>query len=163
MAITHNGAAVVVLVVEDETIVRLLANDILTDGGYRVLEARDGQEALAVLEVHDGISALFTDVTMPNLDGLTLAKIVQERWPEIRIVMTSGVPRPNPLPDGARFISKPYTSEVLIQELEAALGKTARFVTSAAPVALANIPNLQAGRMHGAGGLALPVAEPEKE
>ena len=66
----------VVLVVEDETLVRLLANDILTEAGYRVLEARDGQEALTILEVHDQVRVLFTDVTMPNVDGLSLAKIV---------------------------------------------------------------------------------------
>ena len=72
---------VVVLVVEDETLVRLLANDILSEAGYRVLEARDGQEALTILEVHDDVGALFTDVNMPHVDGLSLAKIVAERWP----------------------------------------------------------------------------------
>jgi CheY-like chemotaxis protein len=55
-----------VLVVEDETLVRLLANDILTEAGYRVLDARDGQEALTILEVNNSIRAILTDVTMPQ-------------------------------------------------------------------------------------------------
>ena len=57
MTDTDDGTAVVVLLVEDETLVRLLANDMLAEAGYRVLEARDGQEALTILEVHDSIRA----------------------------------------------------------------------------------------------------------
>lgn len=87
-----DGTAVVILLVEDETLVRLLANDILSEAGYRVLEARDGQEAVTILEVHDSIRAILTDVTMPNVDGLALAKIVSGRWPHIGIVF----PRPWP-------------------------------------------------------------------
>jgi hypothetical protein len=91
MTDTDDGTAVVVLVVEDETLIRLLANDMLSEAGYRVLEARDGQEALTILEVHADVRALFTDVTMPNVDGLSLAKIVSERWPQIGILLTSGL------------------------------------------------------------------------
>jgi hypothetical protein len=79
MTDSDDATAVVVLVVEDETLIRLLANDMLSEAGYRVLEARDGQEALTILEVHADVRALFTDVTMPNLDGLSLAKIVSVR------------------------------------------------------------------------------------
>src|SRR5687767_2614527 len=106
---TDDGTAVVVLVVEDETLVRLFANDILTEAGYRVLDARDGQEALTILEVNNSIRAILTDVTMPNVDGVTLAKIVLDRWPDIGIVVTSGLSSPAGLPKGARFICKPYT------------------------------------------------------
>ena len=63
----------------------------LSEAGYRVLEARDGQEALTILEVHADVRAVFTDVTMPTLDGLSLAKIVSERWPQIGILLTSGL------------------------------------------------------------------------
>jgi len=73
MTDSDDATAVLVLVVEDETLIRLLANDMLSEAGYRVLEARDGQEALTILEVHADVRALFTDVTMPNLDGLSLA------------------------------------------------------------------------------------------
>src|SRR5687768_7462054 len=86
---TNIDTAVVVLVAEDETLVRLLANDILNEAGYRVLEARDGQEALTILELHDDVRALLTDVSMPNVDGISLANIVRGRWPHIAIVVGS--------------------------------------------------------------------------
>src|SRR5215207_5973364 len=132
-----SGNAVVVLVVEDETLVRLLANDILTEAGYRVLEARDGQEALTILEVHANVRALFTDVTMPNLDGLSLARIVSERWPDIGIVITSGVTLPSGPPAGALFISKPASPEAVLRALEQVINSVAD--TSALPVALPSI------------------------
>jgi CheY-like chemotaxis protein len=156
-----DGTAVVVLVVEDETLIRLLANDMLSEAGYRVLEARDGQEALTILEVHAGVRTLFTDVTMPNLDGLSLAKIVSERWPQIGILLTSGLVAPSELPKGARFISKPYESETVHSEIEAVIAKAAKMSNGAAPVALTSIQSLHPGQMHGAGALAQPLPEPE--
>src|SRR5688572_22064074 len=89
---------VIVLVAEDETLVRLLANDMLTDADYRVVEAQDGQEALAILAEQNTVRALLTDVNMPNVDGLALAKIVRECWPHIGVVVTSGRPMPSDLP-----------------------------------------------------------------
>src|SRR5215207_10201919 len=156
-----SGNAVVVLVVEDETLVRLLANDILTEAGYRVLEARDGQEALTILEVHANVRALFTDVTMPNLDGLSLARIVSERWPDIGIVITSGLVAPSELPNGARFIGKPYEPETVHGEIHTIIAEAANTSKGAAPVALTGVPNLHAGQMHGEGALAQPLPEPE--
>src|SRR4051812_20611930 len=93
---------------EDETLVRLLTHDLLTDAGYAVLEARDGEEALTILHAHDGIIALFTDVRMPKLDGLSLARIVSESWPTIGIVITSAEGIPPTVPERARFLQKPY-------------------------------------------------------
>ncbi|MFL5179513.1 MAG: response regulator [Microvirga sp.] len=156
-----DAAAVVVLVVEDETLIRLLANDMLSEAGYRVLEARDGQEALTILEVHADVRALFTDVTMPNLDGLSLAKIVSERWPQIGILLTSGLVAPSELPNGARFIGKPYGPETVHGEIQAVIAEAAHGSKGAAPVALTSIPNRHAGQMHGAGALAQPLLEPE--
>lgn len=102
---SKDAAPLIVLVAEDETLVRLLANDMLTDADYRVVEAHDGQEALAILGAKNTVRALLTDVNMPNVDGLALAKIVRQRWPHIGIVVTSGMPKPSGLPPGARFIS----------------------------------------------------------
>ena len=161
MTDSDDATAVVVLVVEDETLIRLLANDMLSEAGYRVLEARDGQEALTILEVHADVRALFTDVTMPNLDGLSLAKIVSERWPQIGILLTSGLVAPSELPNGARFISKPYGPETVHGEIQAVIAEAANGANGAAPVALTSIPNLHAGQMHGAGALAQPLLEPE--
>ncbi len=120
-----DGPPVIVLLAEDEALVRLLANDVLTEADYRVVEAHDGQEALNILSSYNTVRALVTDVTMPNVDGLALAKIVRERWPHIGVLVTSGRPMPSDLPDGARFISKPYRHEEMIHELEAAIAETA--------------------------------------
>jgi CheY-like chemotaxis protein len=108
---------VIVLVAEDEALVRLLANDMLTDADYRVVEAHDGQEALAILGARNTVRALLTDVNMPHVDGLALARIVRQRWPHIGVVVTSGRPKPLGLPAGARFISKPYKYEDVLHEM----------------------------------------------
>ena len=150
---------VVVLVVEDEMIVRLSASDILQDAGYHVIEARDGVEALAILEMRDDVAAIFTDVGLPNMNGVMLAKIVSERWPQIGFVITSGAIPAGvklELPAGARFIQKPYTQATILQEIEAVLPQLS------GPVALKSLPTLQPGKMHGAGGLAQPLAEPDE-
>jgi CheY-like chemotaxis protein len=165
MTDSDDGTAIVVLVAEDETLVRLLANDILSEAGYRVLEARDGQEALTILEVHGGVRALLTDITMPNVDGISLANIVRARWPHIGIVITSGaLPESKNLviPEWARFLRKPYVAEMLLRELQEVVAATAAVEAAGAPLALASIPNLHAGQRHGAGGLAQPLAEPDE-
>jgi two-component system, response regulator PdtaR len=151
-------AASIVLVAEDETLVRLLVNDVLTDAGYRVLEARDGHEALTILGLRDDVQALLTDITMPNVDGMSLARIVSERWPHIGIVVMSAATFPSDLPKGVRFVSKPCSNEKLVREIEAALAAR----TSAAPIALTSTPTLHGGQVHGAGGLAQPLREPEE-
>jgi CheY-like chemotaxis protein len=125
METSKDDVPLIVLVAEDEALVRLLANEMLTDADYRVVEAQDGQEALAILGTKNTVRALLTDVNMPNVDGLALAKIVRQRWPHIGIVMTSGLPRPSELPVGARFISKPYAYADVLLELEAAIAETA--------------------------------------
>jgi two-component system, response regulator PdtaR len=153
---TNPNEGLVVLVAEDETLVRLLANDILSDAGYRVLEARDGQEALTILEVHDDVRALFTDVNMPHVDGLSLAKIVSERWPDMGIVVTSGAAA---APEGYRFLPKPYNPESLLRDIEAVVAGVIE--ASSVPVALTIMP-IEGARPSDAGGLAHPLAEPDK-
>ena len=134
--------------------------DILQDAGYHVVEARDGVEALALLEVRNDVAAILTDVTMPNMNGIALAKIVSERWPRVGIVVTSGA-LPHgvqlELPTGARFVRKPYEPDALLREIAAVVA-----TPSGTPVALRSIPTLQAGKQHGAGGIAQPLAEPEE-
>ena len=155
--------AVVVLIAEDETLVRLYATETLQEAGYQVFDARDGQEALTVLEVRgDAVRALVSDIAMPSLDGLSLAKIVSARWPHIGIVLTSGYPPAelhDEMPPGARFLRKPYRPDNLVRELEAMIGDDPAV---SAPVALHSIPTMQPGHMHGAGGLAQPLAEPDE-
>ena len=82
---------VLVLLVEDEVLVRLVACDGLEAAGFTVVEANDAQEALDVLASRSDIGVLFTDVNMPGaLDGLDLAELVHLRWPHIKLVVTSG-------------------------------------------------------------------------
>ena len=101
----------VVLVVEDEGFVRLMAVDMLEDAGFEVLEAGRASEAWAILEHRPDVDVLFTDVDMPgSMNGFDLAGRVNERWPHIRLVITSGRhwPRNDELPDHGQFVHKPY-------------------------------------------------------
>lgn len=89
-------AQIIVLVVEDEALVRLVVADALVEAGCpTVLEAGDADEAVALLEAHPGIGAVITDIDMPgSADGLGLAGIVRSRWPRVPVLLTSGRIRP---------------------------------------------------------------------
>lgn len=104
-----------VLVVEDMPLIRMDAVTMFEDMGYRVLEAADGMEAIKVLESTRAVSLLFTDIEMPRMNGLELAAVVAQRWPEIKILITSGrlAPREDDLPDDARFVPKPYDPQAI--------------------------------------------------
>lgn len=109
-----------VLVVEDEPLIRMDVVDLLEEAGFTVLDVDSGEGALAVLERHPGIGALFTDVDMPGrIDGLALAHEVSRRWPSVRIVVTSGKVNIGigDLPSGGRFFPKPYSFRQLTQTL----------------------------------------------
>jgi CheY-like chemotaxis protein len=98
-----------VLVVEDDTLIRELVVEELAAEGFSVIEARDADQAIAILEVRDDIRLVFTDVDMPgSMDGLKLAAYVRDRWPPVHIVITSGKIRPLTIPANALFIRKPY-------------------------------------------------------
>ena len=110
-----------VLIVEDEGLVRLLAADMLEDAGYAVLEAANADVAWRLLEERSDISVVFTDVDMPgSMNGLGLARRVAERWPHIRLVITSGHcnPRPSDVPDDGQFIAKPYWAASVLRAIE---------------------------------------------
>jgi CheY-like chemotaxis protein len=103
----------VILVVEDDFLLRMDAADIIRDAGFDVLEASNADEAIAVLETRSDIAVVFTDIQMPgSMDGLKLARAVRGRWPPIKIVTTSGqyVVEATDLPEGGRFLPKPYSA-----------------------------------------------------
>jgi CheY-like chemotaxis protein len=107
-----------VLVVEDETLIRLHIVDNLKDAGFNVLEASNADDAIEILANRDDIHLVFTDVNMPgSMDGLRLAAYVRDRWPPIKLIVTSGkvAVKPADLPQGARFLSKPYEPPQIIQ------------------------------------------------
>lgn len=105
-----------ILVVEDEFLVRLDIVDQLRERGFTVFEASNADEAVALLSLHSGIRVIFTDIDMPgSMDGLKLARAVRDRWPPIKIIVTSGHRRvaEQDLPSDSRFFAKPYeASEV---------------------------------------------------
>jgi len=101
-----------VLIVEDEFLLRMDAVDMITAAGFEALEATNADDAIAVLESRRDISVVFTDIQMPgSMDGLKLARAVRGRWPPIKIVATSGRAHVSPqdLPEGGRFLAKPYS------------------------------------------------------
>jgi len=100
-----------VLVVEDEPFVRMIAAEGLEDAGFQVIEAATADDALKILNARDDVGVLFTDVNMPgSVDGVELARMVHERWPLLRIIITSGRDRPqrSDIPEEGRFVAKPY-------------------------------------------------------
>ncbi|MGY4474476.1 response regulator [Bradyrhizobium sp. USDA 3364] len=101
----------VVLVVEDDPLLRMNASAAIEAAGFDVVEAAGAEEAIAILEQRSDIRLLFTDIQMPgSMDGLKLAHFVKGRWPPIKIVATSGhaYVTESDLPDGGRFLPKPY-------------------------------------------------------
>jgi DNA-binding LytR/AlgR family response regulator len=101
----------VVLIVEDEFLIRLHAAQMIAEADFDVIEASNADEAIAILEKRSDITVLFTDIQIPGtMDGLKLAAAVKGRWPPIKIVATSGLAnvRPADLPPDGRFIPKPY-------------------------------------------------------
>lgn len=109
-----------ILVVEDDALIRMYGTDVLAEAGFEVIEAGNADDALEVLHQHDDIQLLFSDVDMPgSLDGLALARLVHERWPTIRLLLTSGHHNLGAasLPDDGRFVRKPWTQDVLIAKI----------------------------------------------
>ncbi|SHK20515.1 Response regulator receiver domain-containing protein [Bradyrhizobium lablabi] len=103
----------VVLIVEDEFLLRMHAADMITAAGFEVVQAANADEAIDILEARRDITVVFTDIQMPgSMDGLRLARAVRGRWPPIKIVATSGQSdlRETDLPEGGRFLQKPYGS-----------------------------------------------------
>ncbi len=112
--------APVVLVVEDEWLLRLLAVELIEDAGFVALQAGNADEAIAILEHRMDVALVFTDVDMPGtMDGLKLAHAVRRRWPPIKIIIVSGKTRLSDaeLPSDTRFFSKPYSAPGMIYEL----------------------------------------------
>jgi two-component system, response regulator PdtaR len=103
----------VVLIVEDEYLVRTGTRAAVEMAGFDVLEAGDADEAIGILAARNDVSLIFTDVHMPgSMDGLKLAHFVRDRWPPVKIVATSARVRitPSDLPEGGRFLPKPYSA-----------------------------------------------------
>jgi CheY-like chemotaxis protein len=109
-----------VLVVEDEPLLRLDIADSLQDVGFLVFEAANSAEAIAILMEHEEIRLVFTDVDMPgSMDGIMLAAYIHDRWPPLKIIVTSGYRRvtQDDIPAESRFFSKPYDIDTVVRSM----------------------------------------------
>jgi CheY-like chemotaxis protein len=121
----NNKAPPVVLVVEDEPLLRMLAVEVVEQAGFIAIEAQDADEAVILLESRADITLLFTDINMPgSMDGLKLAHAVRDRWPPIKILVVSGQRQlqASELPSNSCFFEKPYQASSLVEELRSMAG-----------------------------------------
>jgi CheY-like chemotaxis protein len=125
MPLDHKLLPPIVLVVEDEMLLRMRAVDMVEDAGYLPIEAADADEALAILQSRSDIALLFTDIQMPgSMTGLELALAVHENWPSIKIILASGQLKlsRSDIPENSRFFGKPLDSGEMIAEMREMLG-----------------------------------------
>jgi CheY-like chemotaxis protein len=111
----------VMLIVEDEPLIRMCAVDFAEEAGYLGVEAGDSAEALAILERGDDVDILFTDITLPGgMDGVALAGVVAQRWPDVRIMLASGALAglPADVAPGAFRLPKPYGIAQFLEAVE---------------------------------------------
>jgi CheY-like chemotaxis protein len=109
-----------ILIVEDEPLVRLYAVSILEKAGFSTLQAGSAEVAIALLEAGKDIGIVFTDIDLPaGMDGLRLAHTIRHRWPPVEIVLTSGhvQVRDKDMPERGHFLGKPYGSRELVETM----------------------------------------------
>lgn len=111
---TQDSSKAVVLVVEDEPLLLLIAVEIVEDAGYEALTADNADAAVELLCDRPDVSIVFTDVDMPgSMNGLRLAATIRDRWPPIKVIITSGevARHASEIPARDVFIAKPYQPE----------------------------------------------------
>jgi CheY-like chemotaxis protein len=126
MVLDHSAIPPIILVVEDEMLLRMRAVDMVEDAGYTSVEAVDADAAFAILEARSDIALLFTDIQMPgSMDGLKLAHAVHARWPPIKIILVSGQLQlsNSDIPPNSRFFGKPLQASAMIAEMQNMIGE----------------------------------------
>jgi CheY-like chemotaxis protein len=119
-----SAATPVVLIVEDEAMILMGAAAIVEDLGWEFFEASSADEAIALLEKHQQITAVFTDIQMAgSMDGLELVAYAHRNWPPLKFIIVSGnhVPTAIEMPEGARFFLKPYDATTIGKAMRATL------------------------------------------
>jgi two-component system cell cycle sensor histidine kinase/response regulator CckA len=119
----------VILLVEDEAMVRKVTCEVLQSAGYRVLKARNSAEAMRSFRQHgEEVSLLLTDLVMPGRNGHELAQQLRAMCPGLRTILTSGYPEP-PVPGGGPheagvfYLPKPFAVQSLLAKVREALGE----------------------------------------
>jgi DNA-binding NtrC family response regulator len=116
-----SASPITVLVVEDEMLIRMAAVGALTDAGFHCLDAGDAAQALEHLgKKAEEVSIVCTDIHMPGaMNGVMLAHHARARWPWLALIVMSGkaTPLSDDLPEGARFLPKPYDLDALVSHV----------------------------------------------
>ncbi|MDQ2736767.1 MAG: response regulator [Pseudomonadota bacterium] len=112
---------IVVVVAEDEALLRMATAEVLRDEGFEVMEAEHAEDALRILQAKAAVvHVLFTDIHMPGtMDGLALAHHTAGRWPWVALLITSGRARLDSavLPSKSRFLTKPYSHHRVVTHI----------------------------------------------
>jgi CheY-like chemotaxis protein len=119
VSIQHESVGV--LVVEDESLVRVVALEAIGAAGFPAYAAANADEAIRILERQSNIQIVFTDISMPgSMDGIRLAQCIHDRWPPVQFIVTSALAkfRDAELPSGSIFVSKPYSPEQIVHKIE---------------------------------------------
>jgi len=123
---TGLGLTPIVLIVEDEMVLRMRAVDIVEDAGFTPIQAVSADDAMQILQSRNDISLLFTDIQMPgSMDGLKLAHAVHARWPHIKIILVSGqiAVTDADKPADSLFFPKPFEIQQMVLELQKMIGR----------------------------------------
>lgn len=121
------GARELIMIVDDEDLVTLLAQRVLADEGYRVITARNGAECLDIYrKLNHDVDLIILDFTMPNMDGSEVFEELRMLNPSVSVVLSSGFAEDDRLREmleqGLRgFIPKPYTQQTLLQQVRLTL------------------------------------------
>jgi two-component system, response regulator PdtaR len=127
----------IVLVVENEALIRLELADELADMGLAMLEADSADEAIALLDAYPKIRILLTDIKMAgSMDGICLAHHVRDRWPPVKIIVASGMigTRFSDLPAGSILVTKPYRPEDIKRAVTYLTGRKPSPPTDSRPI-----------------------------
>jgi CheY-like chemotaxis protein len=124
MRMSHHTT--VVLVVEDNALIRAGVLDSVAAAGFETLEAANADEAIRILEARPDIHLVFTDVGMAGaMDGIKLSHYIRHRWPPVKLIVTSGKfpVDESHLPMGAMFFPKPYDESAIVEAMIGMLSK----------------------------------------
>ena len=121
----QSSVAPVVLIVENDVLLRLVTANNLRDAGFEVIEAANPAEALRIL-ARVPVDVLFSDIDMPgNMDGLALAQWVHRSQADTRIILTSGAAKaPGDVEEYASFLPKPYAEKDVERLLRSVLSSS---------------------------------------
>jgi DNA-binding response OmpR family regulator len=131
VALQRDSCSETILIVEDEVLIRLDVADYLRQCGYRVIEAGNASEAMAILQSGQRIDLVFSDVQLPGAtDGFALSRWVRTHQPEVKVILTSGVARSaqvaGELCEDGPLEKKPYDPQQLLERIRATLARVPR-------------------------------------